>query len=64
MEYENANYGNIKFTYYTYQDGALGLPLSYFHGKLEVEDKNYKEVKCNPDNIDWSRDPPFCPLEI
>lgn len=59
--YDDENYGSIKFTYYTYQSGELGIPLSYMYGKIEIEDKNYPTVECNPDLIDWSQDPPVCP---
>ena len=38
IKYENANEGNMKFTYMTYLDGEEGYKVGYLHGKIEITD--------------------------
>ena len=63
LSYTDENYGDIKFSYFTYQENQseLGLPLSFIQGKLEITDRNQAVFQCDPDTIDWEAVPePVC----
>ena len=62
--YDDENYGSINFTYYSFQMGEPSMPVPFIYGKLEVVDRKFPTVDCNPDDIDWSKDPPTCNVKI